>query len=172
MRRLSYAALMVALGLTGVYAETIPNFELLTLVVFASGVLLGSRDGALVGGVTMMIFTVLNPYGPAHPLVMLAQVSGEALTGATGGLAARMGLGRARLWVRIATLVVLGVVLTAVFDTITNVATGILFGQMRATLIGGIPFALWHMATNAGLFGTLGAPLVGVLESYRSRLSS
>jgi len=172
MRRLSYAALMVALGLTGVYAETIPNFEVLTLVVFASGVLLGARDGALVGGVTMLIFTLLNPYGSAHPLVMLAQVTGEAVTGASGGVAARLGLGRARLAVRITTLIVLGLALTALFDTLTNVATGILFGQMRATLIGGIPFALWHMGTNAGLFGTLGAPLVGVLESYRPRLSS
>lgn len=172
MRRLSYAALMVALGLTGVYAETIPNFEVLTLVVFASGVLLGARDGALVGAVTMGIFTLLNPYGSAHPIVMLAQVSGEAITGAMGGIAAGLGIGRAPLAVRIGTLVVLGFTLTAIFDTLTNLATGVLFGQMRATLLGGIPFALWHMGTNAALFGIIGAPLVGVLESYRPRLSS
>ena len=46
-------------------------------MVFASGVLLGARDGALVGAVTMTIYSVLNPYGPAHPLVTLAQLAGE-----------------------------------------------------------------------------------------------
>ena len=171
MRRLSYAALMAALGLTGVYAETIPNFEVLTLVVFVSGVLLGARDGSLVGIVTMSIYSLLNPYGAAHPLVTLAQVAGEALAGAAGGVAARLGLGRARAMVRAAVLVGLGVALTAVYDALTNLATGVLFGQLRATMIGGIPFALWHMGTNAALFGTLGVPLVGVLESYRPRLS-
>jgi hypothetical protein len=171
MRRLSYAALLVALGLTGVYAETIPNFEVLTLVVFSSGVLLGARDGILVGGVTMLIYSLLNPYGAAHPLVTLAQVSGESVAGAAGGVAARLGLGRARIAARVPVLVVLGIVITAIFDGLTNLATGVLFGQMRATLIGGIPFALWHMGTNAALFGALGAPLAGVLESYRPRLS-
>jgi len=171
MRRLSYAALLVALGLTGVYAETIPNFEVLTLVVFASGVLLGARDGGLVGTVTMSIYSLLNPYGAAHPLVTLAQVAGEALAGVAGGVAGGLGLGRARAGVRAAVLAGLGLVLTATYDALTNLATGALFGQMRATFIGGIPFALWHMGTNAALFGTLGVPLVGMLESYRARLS-
>ena len=171
MRRLSYAALMVALGLTGVYAETIPNFEVLTLVVFASGLLLGTRDGALVGGVTEAIYSLLNPYGPAHPLVTIAQVAGMATSGAAGGIAARLGLGRIHAAPRAVMLVGLGLVLTAVFDLLTNLATGVLFGQMRATLIGGLPFALFHMGTNAALFGTLGVQLCGVLETYRPRLS-
>jgi hypothetical protein len=172
MRRLSYAALMVALGLTGVYAETIPNFEVLTLVVFASGVLLGARGGALVGVVTMLIYSVLNPYGVAPPLVTLAQVAGEALTGACGGVVARLGLGRAPVGVRVVVLAGIGAVLTAIYDALTNVATGVLFGQMRATLIGGLPFALFHLGTNAALFGTLGVPVVGVVESNRPRLAS
>src|SRR6476646_7192428 len=93
-RRLSYAALMVAAGLTGVYAETIPNFEVLTLVVFCAGVLLGARDGALVGGVSMLLFSVLNPYGPAPPLVTAAQVLGSALAGVAGAWFAAAGLPR------------------------------------------------------------------------------
>jgi hypothetical protein len=171
-RRLSYAALMVALGLTGVYAETIPNFEVLTLVVFAAGVLLGARDGAAVGALTMLVYTLLNPYGAAHPLVMAAQMAGEALAGVAGGLVGRTALARAGVAVRGGALAGLGAALTAVYDLLTNVATGVLFGQMRATLIGGVPFALWHMFTNAALFGAIGAPLLGVLGHYRSRLSS
>src|SRR4029077_10737548 len=94
-RRLSYAALMVAAGLTGVYAETIPNFEVLTLVVFCSGVLLGARDGALVGMVTMLIYSLLNPYGAVHPLITVSQVAGEVLAGLAGAGFAAAGLAAA-----------------------------------------------------------------------------
>jgi hypothetical protein len=171
-RRLSYAALMVAAGLTGVYAETIPNFEVLTLVVFTSGVLLGVRDGALVGAITELIYSLLNPYGVAHPLVTAAQVSGMALSGLSGGIAARAGLAerdvRARAWM----LGALGAGITLFFDLITNAAGGVVYGQMRITLIGGIPFALWHMGTNVVLFAVIGTPLVGVFARYRARLSS
>jgi hypothetical protein len=163
---------MVAAGLTGVYAETIPNLEVLTLVVFLSGVLLGARDGALVGTLTMVVYSLLNPYGAVHPLVTLAQVAGEALAGVAGGIGARAGLERLAVPVRAAALGALAVLLTAVFDLLTNAATGVVFGQVRLTLIGGIPFALWHIGWNVVLFVTLGTPLVGVFAHYRSRLSS
>lgn len=170
-RRLSYAALLVAAGLTGVYAETIPNVEVLTLVVFCAGVLLGSRDGALVGTITTVIYSLLNPYGPVHPYVTIAQMLGEVAAGLAGGGFAAVGFLEARPGLRAALLASSGVIVTAFFDLVTNVATGIVFGQMRATLIGGIPFALLHMGSNAVLFATLGVALTGALRRYRSRLS-
>lgn len=163
---------MVAAGLTGVYAETIPNFEVLTLVVFGSGVLLGARDGAGVGALTMVVYSLLNPYGAVHPLVTAAQVAGEVLAGLAGAACAASGLPARGLVTRALVLGVTGAVLTAVYDLLTNLATGVLFGQVRLTLIGGIPFALWHMATNTALFAGLGGPLVGVLARYRQRLLS
>ncbi len=169
MRRLAYAGLMIALGLTGAYVHVIPNLELVTLAAFASGVLLGVRDGAGVAAVTMLLYSLLNPYGTAHPLVTAAQVAGEALVGAAGGAAA--GLARATVAVRVTVLALAGALLTLVYDVITNLATGIVFGQMRVTLIGGIPFALWHIGTNAALFAGLGPALVAVLARYRLRLS-
>jgi hypothetical protein len=69
-------------------------------------------------------------------------------------------------------MVVIGAIVTAIFDAVTNLATGILFGQIRATLMAGLAFSAWHVATNALLFGLVGAPLLGALEPYRSRLSS
>lgn len=153
------------------YAETIPNFEVLTLVVFCAGVLLGVRDGMLVGAVTELVYSLLNPYGAVHPLVTASQVAGEMFAGLAGALAARLGLPGAPVPVRAVTLAVLGALVTAVFDFITNLATGVLFGQIRATLIGGLPFALWHVLTNVGLFAALGTPLIAVFARYRSRLS-
>lgn len=163
---------MVAAGLTGVYAETIPNFEVLTLVVFCSGILLGARDGALVGVVTMLVYSLLNPYGAVHPLVTASQVAGEVLAGLAGAAFAAAGLAAAPIPWRAVLLGVTGGALTVCYDFITNLATGILFGQLRATLVGGIPFALWHIGTNVALFATLGVPLAGVFQHYRSRLSS
>ena len=162
---------MVAAGLTGVYAETIPNVEILTLVVFSAGVLLGARDGALVGAITMVVYSLLNPYGPVHPYVTIAQVTGQVATGLAGAAFAALGFLEARPLLRAALLASCGIIVTAFYDLITNVASGIVFGQMRATLIGGIPFALIHMGTNAVLFATLGVALTGVLRRYRSRLS-
>ncbi len=171
-RRLSYAALLIAAGLTGVYAETIPNFEVLTLVVFCSGVLLGARDGALVGGLTMLVYSLLNPYGPAHPLVTAAQVAGNVLSGLAGAAFARLGLPARPAVVRAAALVPFAIVVTASYDLLTNIATGLVFGQIQAWLLGGIPFALWHIASNVALFATLGTPLAAVLARYAERLSA
>ena len=170
MRRLAYAGLMIALGLTGAYVHVIPNLELITLAAFASGVLLGVRDGAGVAALTMFLYSSLNPYGAAHPLVTTSQVLGEALVGATGGAA--VGLARSPAWIRVIVLGVTGALLTLVYDLVTNVATGIVFGQMRVVLLGGILFALWHIATNTLLFAGLGPALVSVLARYRARLSS
>jgi hypothetical protein len=171
-RRLSYVALMVAMGLTGAYAETIPNFELMTLIVFGSGSLLGVRDGIVVGAVTMLLFSTLNPYGAAHPLVTASQMAGTALAGAAGGWCALAGVVRLPIPARAAVLAAVGAVVTLLFDLITNLATGLLFGQIVATLIGGLLFSVWHIVTNAILFAVVGAPLLGALDPYRSRLSS
>lgn len=162
----------MAAGLTGVYAESIPNFEVLTLVVFGSGVLLGARWGTMVGVITMLIYSLLNPYGAVHPLVTLAQVAGEVVAGVAGAAFAATGLATSVIRLRSVALAGVAVVVTALFDLITNLASGVVFGQIRLTLLGGIPFSLWHIGWNVVLFVVLGTPLCGVFAHYRARLSS
>jgi hypothetical protein len=171
-RRLAYMALIVAACLTGAYAPRPPDFEPLTLGIFGAGVLLGARDGALVGGLTMLVYSLLNPYGPAHPLVTVAQVLGQVAAGVAGGVFAVLGLHARSIAVRGAVLALLAVVLTLWFDLLTNVATGLVLGQMRVILLQGIPFALWHTGSNVLLFVLLGTPLAAVFGRYRARLSS
>jgi uncharacterized membrane protein len=163
---------MVAAALASVYAESIPNFELMTLVVFLSGVLLGARWGAMVGAVCMLAYSVLNPYGPAHPVITLSQMAGEMVPGPAGAVLAASGLPGRPVLPRMLVLAVAGALLTVFFDLITNLATGLLFGQIRATLIGGLPFALLHVGSNVALFALLGTPLIAVFARYRARLSS
>jgi hypothetical protein len=171
-RRLAYMALLVAACLTGAYAPRPPDFEVQTLGIFGAGVLLGARDGALVGGLTMLVYSVLNPYGPAHPLVTLAQVLGQVPAGIAGGGFAALGLHQRRPARRGAALAGLAALLTLWFDGVTNVATGLVMGQMRVVLLQGIPFALWHTGSNVVLFALLGTPLAAVFGRYRARLSS
>jgi hypothetical protein len=126
----------------------------------------------LVGAVTMLVFTALNPYGPAHPLVMLAQVVGMAIAGAAGAVFARSGLAARAVPLRAAVLGASAVGITAVYDLLTNTATGLVFGQLRYWLIAGIPFSLWHIGYNVALFVALGTPLSAVFARYAERLSS
>jgi hypothetical protein len=163
---------MVAAGLAGVYAEPWPNFEVLTLVVFLSGVLLGASWGAWVGALTMLAYSLLNPYGPAHPLITVSQVVGEVVAGPAGAACAAAGLPARGVGVRAAVLACAAVLITAWFDFLTNLATGLLYGQIRMTLIGGLVFSLVHIGTNVLLFVVLGTPLLGVFARYRARLSS
>jgi len=158
------------LGLTGAYAESIPNFESLTLVAFCAGVLLGLRDGVVVGALTMLLYTLLNPYGPAPPLVMIAQVFGMAIAGASGAMFARLGGARWPAWTRAWSLALLALVITAIYDFSTNLATGLVFGQIRYWLVAGIPFSLWHIGLNVALFAAVGTPLAAVLARYAERL--
>lgn len=140
--------------------------------MFCSGVLLGARDGALVGGLTMLVFSLLNPYGPAPPLVTAAQVGGNVAFGLAGAAYARLGLPARPVAIRTVALVSIACVATAFYDLLTNVASGLVYGQMRTLLLAGIPFALWHIGTNIALFATLGAPLSSVSARYAARLSA
>lgn len=141
-------------------------------MVFCAGVLLGARWGMAVGALSMAIFSGLNPYGPAHPVVMASQIVGIAAAGAGGALFQRTGLPARGPAVRAWTLAACAIVLTAFFDLVTNLASGLVFGQIRATLIGGIPFSLWHIGYNVLFFVVLGTPLVAVFARYSQRLES
>ena len=141
-------------------------------MVFCAGVLLGVRDGMLTGAVTMLIYSLLNPYGAAPPLITLAQVAGEVAAGGAGGMLAAAGVARLSPALRAGSLALAAVVLTLFFDLVTNLATGYLLGQVKLALLGGIPFSLWHIGWNVVLFVGLGTPLVGMLSHYRLRLSS
>jgi hypothetical protein len=128
--------------------------ELFSAATVLSGTLVGAIWGAWVGGVARLIFSVANPYGPPHPWILVAQVVGGAALGAAGGGLRRVlarGGGRAAIaWL------FLGLVGTIAYDLATNVAQGVVFGSIPATLaLGALP-ALQHVTSNAVLFVVVG----------------
>ncbi len=168
---MSYAALLVAAGLTGAYAPHPPNVEVVSLVAFGCGVLLGP-SGIAVAALMEATYALLNPWGPVHPVILAAQAAGMAIVAAGGATFATLGGPRWRTPWRVPALALAGAVLTTLFDLLTNVATGLVFGQMRAWLVQGLPWMLGHLTWNAIIFAAIGTPLSGVFGHYRSRLSS
>jgi hypothetical protein len=128
--------------------------ELFSAATVLSGVLVGPAWGAWVGGVARLIFSLANPYGPPHPLVLVAQIAGGVMLGGAGGLwrgSLLAGGTRAALaWI------LLGLLGTVAYDALTNVAQGIVFGSIPATLAFGALPALQHVASNTAIFFVLG----------------
>jgi uncharacterized membrane protein len=136
--------------------------ELFSAATVLSGAIVGPAWGAWVGAVARLIFSLANPYGPPHPWVLVAQVAGGALLGAAGGLLRPL-LVRGDATGAIAWLLA-GAVGTLAYDLLTNVAQGMVFGSIPATLaLGALP-ALQHVGSNAVIFfvlGRLAGPWIG-----------
>lgn len=150
-------ALMTAACLATNYALVgVPNVKLMDFLVFASGLLFGSRVGVAVAVLTWSIYGTLNPYGFCLP-VFLATSAAETLYGLAGGLLRRAwgpswpereGLAWSSY-----RLGVLGFCLTALYDLLTNIAYAYAYGvPLLVALACGAYFALLHELTNAALF--------------------
>ena len=62
----------------------LPNVSFAFFIVFTTGFLWGKLPGMLVGIIGMGLTTVFNPFGPAHPYMMIAQVLGMTVSGIAG----------------------------------------------------------------------------------------
>jgi hypothetical protein len=132
----------------------IPNVEIFSLMVFLSGVYLGTAEGLAVGFVAGTILVFFNPNGPQMILLVgLAQIVGFMMFALVGGLLRRPIL-RLVCGTRLAMLLIsVGALLTLMYDIITNLAFAAVFGPFWQVLIGGIGFGLLHLASNTIIFG-------------------
>ena len=178
-----FVALAAALGFL---LLSVPNVELLTFTVFASGVVLGRWRGALVGVLAMAIYSGANPYGSGLgvPTMLAGQLAASAFTGLMGGIMAplwrRRGtegtrslggrldepeIGRAGGGHRAMPLVAggLGFVLTAVYQAAVIVGLAVMSPEFRtgalAVLISNALFGSVHLVSNTIVFAVL-APAV------------
>ena len=166
MRTVVRSAALIAFSVACGYAKLIlfPYLffvELFLVAVFLSGALVGAGWGAWVGAIAQLLFSLGNPYGPPHPWVLGGQVLGAAAMGMLGGLAGRRLLGRPGnecpgAGVRTFVLAFSAVLGTLVYDLLTNIAQGVAFGSIPATLaLALLPF-LQHLASNVAIFVVLG----------------
>jgi hypothetical protein len=168
---LTAAAVAVGVALAGV-----PNVELMTLVVFVSGFLLGTRTGAVIGAASIAVHSLFNPLGVALPPLLAAQIIGFAVIGGTGGW-----LGPALVRMRLRTgafaaAATAGLLLTAFYDVLTNVgAFYTITGEHRPGglvqfVAAGMVFTIMHVVWNTALFGVTLRPILIVFERYRDEL--
>ena len=162
------AALLAAVVVAGLSLSSVPHVELVTLVVFASGIALGARGGAYIGLLGMPLYVFANSAFKGFPLsplpILLAQAAGMSLAGLAGGAWRRFGIGpdgprRAGL----VALPVVGFVLAALYQAVTNGVFATLLAEGDAPRLAvfwsGMAFGLIDMVWNAVVFG-VGGPLV------------
>ena len=153
----TFTALSVVLGYMLVY---LPNIELITLMIFLSGFILGKRDGAIVGFFSSFIFVFFNPYG-VSPLPLFAyQIGHYCLVGFLGGMTSNYlnkkdffkpeeDLYVSRVLVIFA---IIGAVITFVYDIFSTLIGAIaIFGTLETfwiTYIIGLPFTTVHLIGN------------------------
>ena len=156
--RFTTTAVLIALGVAlGLLLAPIPNLEGVSAVSFFAGYMVGCRGGGLVGGISIVLLSLLNPLGPAPPPVLAAQWVGMASIGCTGSLwrkAILQGKGAELM------ALVLGVVLTLYYDLLTNYGVAVSIGRWRDPLpvmISGVPLSVMHTVSNGMIFGAVGA---------------
>jgi energy-coupling factor transport system substrate-specific component len=162
-------ATFVAVGLVaGLALSAIPNVELVTAVCFIAGFLLGPSAGLLTGGLTEALFGGFHPMGSSFGPILLAQVLGMALAGLTGAVASVLTRTAQRRTYFAAVVTCGGIVATAVFDLLTNLAFPLMAGfshsQFAVSMLAAIPFAAIHLISNTLVFIVVVVPLLPRLE--------
>jgi len=136
----------------------IPNIELITAIVFAAGAYLGIRWGAIVGAVSMLIFSGANPLGSGfvNPPLIVAQIISMVLVASVGGLLRSWIFSGKWTKLKIAMLGITGGLLTFIYDSLTTLSTPFAFGfeneNLLAFYLTGIGFTFLHQLSNMAVF--------------------
>ncbi|HOT96433.1 MAG TPA: hypothetical protein PLG50_09000 [bacterium] len=155
------AALLVALCVTlGYLFLAIPNLEVFTAAVFASGFLTGPGTGLLIGAFSMLLFSLFNPYGAPTPPLFIAQIFAIALTGMAGGWMRRSRWLARPSWVQALLFGALGFLLTLFYDVLTTLSFAVLMTggnarQLVTVFLSGMAFYGIHLLGNTLVFALL-----------------
>ncbi|MDB9722967.1 hypothetical protein OAA83_03455 [Candidatus Marinimicrobia bacterium] len=150
-----FCALAIGMGFSLIL---VPNIELITVIVFMSGLMLGLRWGALVGGTAIFIYSGLNPMGSglSFPPLFFMQIIGMAITGFIGGLFKSFFLLKKTSMISLISLGFLGFFCTFIYDFLTLISyplsAGLGMSGIMAALVKGIGFTLLHEISNVIVF--------------------
>jgi len=169
-----FAALAIAMGFA---LYLVPNVELVSLTVFASGVVMGRVRGAAVGAIAMAVYSALSPNGSglAVPPLYAGQVLGMALIGLVGGLTARFWRdtrGRPS-WLTALVGGVAGLVLTLVYQSLVVVGLAAAMPQFNQGFLAAVAanafFSTIHVVSNVVIFAVLSPVLLPRLPTLTAR---
>jgi LytS/YehU family sensor histidine kinase len=151
----------------------IPNVEVITLLVFVAGFLLGPWWGVVVGGAGMGAHSLFNALGTVAPPVWISQVVCYAFIGLCG---AWIGPRIAGLGTRTAQSLMsaaVAVALVVIYQLVVNVVSFAAFAAnvpLWTYVWGGLAFAAIQVVWNAALFFVTLPPTLKVLGKARREL--
>ena len=150
-----FIAMVVGLGYSLVL---VPNVELVTAMIFLSGVLMGVKRGMIVGIVGEFIFSSINPVGSGllFPPMLVAQVVAMGVVGATGGVLQNYIIKCEPKLRHTITIGIVGFILTFIYDAFVSLAFPIAAGFKSREILGvvaaGIAFNAVHLVANTAVF--------------------
>jgi len=159
IRKITYSAIFIALIVGIGYALAfIPNVELVTALIFLSGVLMGWKAGLIIGGIGEFLFSALNPLGSGliFPPMLIAQVLAMIAVGGIGGLCRNFILNWQPRAVNYVIIGLLGGLLTLFYDVSVSLAfplsAGFNWQGLVTTLVAGLAFSVIHILANLAVF--------------------
>ncbi len=166
LNKLVKAAIFAALAIgVGFALLLVPNVELITVLIFLSGLTLGSGWGMLVGGTAEFIFSALNPVGSGlmFPPLLLSQIISMVIVGALGGLLQPFFLRSHYSLLRVGAVGLTGFLLTFIYDSLTTLSyplsAGFDWPQVFGIYLSGLSFTILHQVVNTVVFA-IGVPRV------------
>jgi len=169
------SALLTALVfVAGQALAGVPNVELVTVLVFIAGYLLGPALGAVVGAAGMGAHSLLNVMGAVAPPVWLAQLACYALVGVVGGIAGPALARMRRHGLASVLAAVLGAGLALFYQLVVNAVAFFIFSSGVSVWVyvwGGVAFATVQVAWNGAVFLFVPATL-RVLARYRREVAA
>lgn len=146
------------------------NVKLTFFMAFAAGFLWGLIPGLLAGALGQWLWTFFNPYGPAAPWVMIAQIVGLAACGALGRIFRSSILTASARVTRILTLALAALICTLVFFIPVSVVDAWVYQPFWPRLIGGLPFVGISLGANLLIFPLLFGIVLHLYERERTTL--
>ena len=162
IKSIAFMGIFIALVLGVGYAlALLPNVELITAMIFLSGVLMGVKRGIFVGTIGEFLFSALNPVGSGllFPPMLIAQVISMGFIGAVGGILRQYLVNWKPKPIKVIVIGAVGFVLTLIYDIFVSLAYPISAGfNLKETIgvvIAGIAFSVIHLVVNTAIFITL-----------------
>jgi hypothetical protein len=142
------------------------NVKLMDFIVFVGGFCFGPVVGVSIGLISWSVYGTLNPQGFVLP-VLFATMFSETIYGIAGGLL-RKGLTgmKEEAWRASVLFASVGVLLTLIYDVVTNIVFGLSAGWnvVFAIVVGFIPFGLVHEISNMFFFGVGSVPVISAIN--------
>ena len=170
-RQISTIAVMTAACVATNYLLVgVVNVKFMDPIIFVSGLTFGAVVGSSIGALTWLVYGTINPYGFSLPILVTTCLS-EMIYGLAGGVLGYLGFSgndnpkKAQKLMNGFEFAVIGFLLTAIYDFITNIAMALSLGlPILSVLIAGIIFTLLHEVSNAVFFFLGVAPLVIIIK--------